>query len=56
MFSFLWNAFISGILFFVYLIADSWWWLFGVVLFVLMALLEGKEVNDMYMDDEREIF
>ena len=53
---YLWNAFISGVLFFAYLIADSWWWIFGVIVFVLLAILEGKEVDEMFQDDEREVF
>lgn len=52
---YLWNAFVSGILFFVYLIANSWWWIFGIVIFVALAVLDTKEVDDLYEDDERAI-
>lgn len=49
------NAFISGILFFAYLIVDSWWWILGFIVIILLSLLDTHEINEMYMDDEREI-
>ncbi len=52
---YLWNSFISGILFYVYLIAYSWWWFFAIALFVVLSLIETKDVEYMYMDDKREI-
>lgn len=56
MFSYLWHAFASGFNFYLYLIVDSWWWIFGVIAFVLMAILENSEVEEMYLDDKREVF
>lgn len=55
MFAYLWSALISGILFFVYLVADSWWWIFGIITFVLLSLLDTFEVDSMYEDDERDV-
>ncbi len=55
MFVYLWNAVCSGLLFFAYLIADSWWWIFAAVAFVLMSILETTEIDSMYEDDERDV-
>lgn len=55
MFSYLWNAFVSGLLFFVYLISYSWWWIFAVIIFLLMSFLDTMEVNNLYEDDQRDV-
>lgn len=49
------KGFISGLLTLIYLIADSWWWIFALIFFVGCAILETKEISDSFEDDKRTI-
>ena len=49
------KGFISGLLTIVYLIADSWWWIFAIAFFIGCMVLESKEISDEFEDDKRQI-
>ena len=49
------KGFISGLLTLIYLIVDSWWWIFALAFFIGCAILESKEIVGNIEDDKRDI-
>lgn len=49
------KGFISGLLTIIYLIGDSWWWIFALVFFFGCMILETKEISSEFEDDKRSI-
>lgn len=50
-----WNAFISGLLYLFYMFTEGWFWILGLVLFIVMAFIENKDISEQYIDDERKL-
>lgn len=51
----IWNAFLSGLLYLLYMFTESWFWIIGIAIFVVMAYLENKDISEQYVDDERRL-
>lgn len=51
----IWNAFLSGLLYFFYLIVDGWFWIFAIAGLIVMAIVENKEINSDYVEDDRHV-
>lgn len=51
----IWNAFLSGLLYFFYLIIDGWFWIFAIAGLIALALLENRDINSEYVEEERHI-
>lgn len=51
----IWNGFVSGLLTIIYLIIDNWYWIFGIFFFVGCMILETKEIQNEFEDDNRQI-
>ncbi len=49
------NGFISGLLTLVYLVVDNWFWIFGIIFYVGLAVLESKDIVESFEDDQRQI-
>lgn len=56
MFKLLWDSFLSGIYFYIGSIKDNFFWIIAIVFLVLIYLEDAKDIEEQYMDDEREIF
>lgn len=54
-FAALWYSFLNGFILLWELFISQWYWIIGAVLFVLVYLEEGKEINDEFVDDLRDI-
>lgn len=54
-FAALWYSFLNGFILLWELFISQWYWIVGAVLFVLVYLEEGKEINDEFVDDLRDI-
>ena len=49
------KAFASGILSVIYLLGDNWYWIFGITFFIGCMVLDTKEIEDEFEDDERNV-
>lgn len=49
------NAFISGILYLFYLLFDGWFWFIALGGFGFLAVLENKEIDSSFVEDERRL-
>ena len=54
-FAALWYSFLNRFILLWELFISQWYWIVGAVLFVLVYLEEGKEINDEFVDDLRDI-
>lgn len=52
----LWKSLLSGFHFYISVIKDNFVWIFAIVFLFLLYLEDSKDIEEMYMDDEREIF
>lgn len=53
--SYLWYGFINGFIFFVNNLTANWFWLLGVVLFILIYVDICHQTVDEFVDDYRDI-
>lgn len=56
MFEIIWKSFLSGIHFYISIFKDNFVWIFAIIFLILLYFEDSKDIEEMYMDDEREIF
>jgi hypothetical protein len=48
-------AILNGFLYVVDLLANNWWWAFGLAALIAIFVFECKETNEKIVDDDRQI-
>lgn len=56
MFEYLINAFFSGINFYINVLIEDWWWIFGLVIMLCMSMVENNEIESDFEGDSREVY
>ena len=49
------KALASGILTIIYLLGENWYWIFGIAFFIGCMVLDTKEIQEEFEDDERSV-
>lgn len=52
---FIWYSIINGLLFLLRLFTQYWYWIIGMVAFIIVYFLISKDINEEYVDDMRDI-
>ncbi len=52
---YVWYGFVNGLIFYFNNLTANWFWIFGLVFFIMIYMEDSKEADTKFIDDFRDI-